>query len=180
MKRSLLFATAGAMLLSLSACEKEAATTPPAADAKICDSTMASWWFDATGAGGLTGARTGNLPLTNPSQSDGTYKSAECRVFSEGKEVASYKAELTTKAKIHNWNLSLEGYPAAGKFTVAGGTGGVEPNTGEDVGRAVWTCKTTVLQVELVKPKDKDSRDDLVKSLAQRVAEIAGCPGPAA
>jgi len=177
MKRSLLFATAGAMLLSLSACEKEAAP-PPAADAKICDSTNASWWFDATGAAGLTGSRTGNLPLTNPTQSDGTYKSAECRVFSDGKEVASFKAELTTKIKAHNWDVSLKGYPEAGKFTAAGGAGGVEANTGEDVGRAAWLCKTTILQVELFKPKDKDSRDDLVKSLAQHLAEVAGCPGP--
>jgi hypothetical protein len=176
MKRGILIATAGALLLSLSACEKEA--TPPAADAKLCESTMASWWFDATGAGGLTGVKTGILPLTNPTQQDGSYKTAECRVMSDAKEVASFRAELASKEAAANWHASLKRYPEAGKFTVAGGTGGVEPNTGEDVGRAWWACKTTVLRVELYKPKDKKARDDLVKALAQHIAGVTGCPGP--
>lgn len=178
MRRSLLFAATGALLLSLSACgDKEAA--PPAADAQICGKTMATWWFDATGAPDLQGVSKGNVPLTNPGQTDGTYKSAECRVFSEGKEVANFRAELTTKIKIQGTNGSIAKYPDAGKFTVADGSGAVEPETG-DVGRAWWTCKTTILKVELFAPKDKDSRDQLVKDLAQHIAPIAGCPGPAA
>ncbi|TCC64329.1 hypothetical protein E0H73_07930 [Kribbella pittospori] len=177
MHRSLLFAAAGVLLLGLSACDKEAA--PPAADAKICGDTMASWWFDATGAPALTGARDGNLPLTNPGQTDATFKAGECHVFSEGKEVGRFRAELTTKDSMTNANASFRDYPAAGKFTVADGSGVVEPNTGDDVGRAWWTCKTTLLRVELYKPKDKDSRDELVKSLAQHIAPVVGCPGPA-
>jgi len=175
MRRSALFVAVGGLLLGLCACEKEAA--PPAADAKLCDVTMASWWFDATGAPALTGVRDGSLPLTNPTQSDGTYKRAECTVFSEGKEVASFTAELTTKIKAQGANGTIRKYPDAGKFTVAGGSGGVEPNTG-DVGRARWLCKTSVLRVELVKPKDSDSRDELVKNLAQQIAPLVGCPGP--
>jgi hypothetical protein len=141
---------------------------------------MASWWFDATGAGGLTGVRTGILPLTNPTQTDSTFKSASCSVVTDGKEVANFKAELASKESAHNTGVSLRECPEAGKFTVADGTGCVYPNTGEDFGRAVWLCKTTVLRVDLLKPKDKESRDSLLKTLAQRVAEVAGCPGPAA
>ena len=176
MHRSLLLVVAGTLVLGLTACEKEAA--PPAADAKICGVTPASWWFDATGAAGLTGTRDGTLPLTNPTQSDATYKSAECRVFSEGKEVGSFRAELTTKDSIKDANGSFRNYPAAGKFTVAGGSGVVEPTKGDDATRAWWTCKTTLLRVQLTKPKDKDSRDQLVKDLAQQIAETVGCPGP--
>jgi hypothetical protein len=139
---------------------------------------MASWWFDATGAPGLVGTLDGSkLPLTNPTQSDASFAQATCRVFSEGKEVGSFKAELATSERARNAAASLAKDPAEGKFTVAGGAGSVEPNSG-DVGRAWWTCKSTILQVELLKPKDKDSRDALVKNLAQHVAEVAGCPGP--
>ncbi len=177
MNRSLLLAAGGTLLLGLTACEKEAAA-PPAADAKICGATMASWWFDAAGGAGLTGVLDGSkLPLTNPTQSDASFARSECKVFSEGKQIGSFKAELKTSEDAVNAAASIAKYPAEGKFSAAGGTGAVEPSTG-DVGRAWWTCKTTVLQVELSKPKDTDSRDDLVKTLAQHIADVTGCPGP--
>jgi hypothetical protein len=176
MKRTLLLASAGAVLLSPSACDNE--VTPPATDAKICESTPASWWFDATGAGELTGSRTGELPLRNPGQTDVTFRKAECEVRSDGKRVASFRAELVIKENASNWHKSVERYPEATKFAIAGGVGGVQQDPNQDFGRAVWVCKTTVLQVELYKPKDKKSRDDLVKALAQHIAEVTGCPGP--
>ncbi|MFI6828090.1 hypothetical protein ACIBG5_13380 [Kribbella sp. NPDC050241] len=48
---------AAVLLLGLTACEQEA--QPPSADAKICGVTMASWWFDASGAPGLVGTISG-------------------------------------------------------------------------------------------------------------------------
>ena len=176
MNRSFLLAVAGTLLLGLTACEKEVA--PPAADAKICRGTAASWWFDATGAPGLTGVLDGSqLPLTNPGQTDGSFARSECRVFSEGKQVGSYKAELVTSEDALNTAAQIAKDPAEGKFTAGGGAGAVEAGTG-DVGRAWWTCKITRLQVELSKPKDKKARDDLLRALAQRIAEVTGCPGP--
>ncbi|HEY0618268.1 MAG TPA: hypothetical protein VGD15_11780 [Kribbella sp.] len=176
MRRCLPFVAVGALLLSLSACESEA--KPPAADAKICEWTVASWWFDATGAPELTGLGSGDLPLRNPGQTDSTFRSATCEVRSEGKEVANFRAELVIKVNAHNTGVSLRECPDANKLTVAGGTGCVYPSTGEDFGRAVWLCKTSVLRVDLLKPKDKDSRDNLLKTLAQHIAAVTGCPGP--
>ncbi len=178
MNRSLLLAAAGSLVLGLTACEKEAAA-PPAADAKICGATNASWWYDAAEAPGLTGALDGSkLPLTNPTQTDASFERSECKVFSEGKQIGSYKAELVTSEDAVNAAASIAKYPAEGKFSVGGGEGAVEPDTG-DVGRAWWICKTTRLQVELSKPKEGGSRDALVKSLTQQIAEVTGCPGPA-
>jgi phenylpyruvate tautomerase PptA (4-oxalocrotonate tautomerase family) len=34
------------------------------------------------------------------------------------------------------------------------------------------------LHVELLKPRDKKTRADLVKALAQHIADVTGCPGP--
>jgi len=176
MNRALLLAVAGTTLLGLTACQKE--VEPPSADARICGATMATWWFDATGAAGLTGALDGSkLPLVNPGQTDGTFARSECRVFSEGRQIGSFKAELVTSEDALNTAGQIAKDPADGKFTVGGGDGAVEADTG-DVGRAWWTCKTTRLQVELSKPKKGASRNDLIKTLAQHIAEITGCPGP--
>jgi hypothetical protein len=176
MGRCLPFVAVGALLLSLSACESEA--KPPAADAKVCDSTMAFWWHDATGAPKLTGSRTGSLPLKNPEQTEDTFRAAECDVRSDGKRVASFRAELALKVNAYNLGVSLRECPEARKFAVADGTGCVQQDTDDGVGRAQWLCKTTILHVELLKPRDKKTRADLVKALARHIADVTGCPGP--
>jgi hypothetical protein len=176
MRRCLPFVAVGALLLSLSACESEA--KPPATDAKICDSTMASWWYDASGAPKLTGSRTGSLPLKNPEQKEDTFRAAECDVRSDGKRVASFRAELALKVNAYNLGVSLRECPEARKFAVAGGTGCVQQDTDDGVGRALWLCKTTILHVELLKPRDQKTRADLVKALARHIADVTGCPGP--
>jgi hypothetical protein len=174
MNRSLLLASV--LLLGLSGCEKEA--SPPAADATICGATMASWWYDATAAGTLTGMLDGQkLPLKDPTQ---LYAHSTCTVFSEGKSIGGFKAELTSGREALNVAAQIEEYPADGRFTAAGGTGAIEPTSEDitDITRALWACKSTVLEVELGKPKDKESRTELVKTLAQKIAEVTGCPGP--
>jgi hypothetical protein len=176
MNRGLLLASAGVLLLGAAGCGKDA--DPPAADARICGATMASWWYDATGGGTLTGMLDGQkLPLNDPSR---LYAHSTCTVFSEGKSVATFKAELTTDDKVLNAAASIKGYPDDGKFTAAGGAGAVEPTSADvtDITRAVWTCKSTVLLVEVSKPKDQESRTELVKNLAQKIAEVTGCAGP--
>jgi hypothetical protein len=175
MNRSLLLASASVLLLGVTACDEDAA--PPAADAKICGATMASWWFDATGAGTLTGMLDGQkLPLNDPAR---LYAHSTCTVFSEGKSIGSFKAELTTSDEVLNTAAQIERRPADRKFTAAGGTGAVdEDQTGEGVITAWWTCKSTVLSVEVSKVKNKDSGSDLVKNLAQKIAEVTGCSGP--
>src|SRR3954453_11040491 len=54
MRRFALLAVAPLLILA-GACDsdKPASTTPPAAGAKLCDVTDASWWYDATGASDL-------------------------------------------------------------------------------------------------------------------------------
>jgi hypothetical protein len=179
MNRSLVLAAAGVLLLGPAGCGEDA--DPPAADARICGATMASWWYDATGAGTLTGMLDGQkLPLTNPSQSDATFAHSTSTVFSEGKSIAGFKAELTTGDEVLNTAASIKTYPAEGQFTAAGGAGAIEPTSPDvtDITRAWWTCKSTVLSVEVSKPKDQDSREELVKDLARKIAEVTGCPGP--
>jgi hypothetical protein len=175
MKRSLLLASSGMLLLGLTACEQDAA--PPAADAKICGATMASWWYDATGGGTLTGTLDGQkLPLAGAAK---LYTHSTCTVFSEGKSIATVKAELTTPDEVLNTAGQIAKRPEDRRFTAAGGTGAVDDDpTGGDVITAWWTCKSTVLSVEVSKTKEKESRIALVKTLAQEIAGVTGCAGP--
>jgi hypothetical protein len=161
------------LLLGLTACEKEA--EPPAADAKICGVTMASWWFDATGAPGLVGTMSGaQLPIEYPADPGLGLPRAECRVFSEGKQIGDFTVRLRDSAAADNVAGQVESRPKEQRFTAAGGQGAVD-ETGDGV-TGSWVCKTTVLYVELTEPKDKDTRLDLMKPLAQHLAGIAGCP----
>lgn len=178
MNRSVLLASAGVLLLGLIGCGNDA--DPPAADAKICGATMASWWYDATGGGTLTGMLDGQkLPLTNPTQSDVSYAKSSCTVFSDGTSIGGYTAELSTGNEVLNSAAQIERRPADRKFTAAGGTGAVDGDpTGGNIITVWWTYKSTLLSVEVTKTKDEETRIELVKTLAQRVAEVTGCPGP--
>jgi hypothetical protein len=169
------------LLLAMGGCDSDepAETTPPAAGAKLCDVTDASWWYDATGAGGLTGVLDGEpLPLTNPSQSPTSDARAECRVIADGKQIGSFVAELTTADEVVNTAQNIAKDPAENQFEALGNKGGVEPQQDGDRRRAWWTCGSTLLKVELIHPKDADQSVELTKALAQRVAGVVGCPGP--
>jgi len=169
------------LVLVVGACDSDEPTdaTPPAAGAKLCDVTDASWWYDATGAGGLTGVLTGDkLPLTNPTLSPTPDTQAECKALGDGKEVAGFVAEATTADEVINTAQNIVKYPAEGQFVVQGNKGAVEPPQEGDLLRAWWTCGSTLLKVELIHPKDKKQGVELTKTLAQRVAGVVGCPGP--
>jgi hypothetical protein len=176
MRRPLALAAAAAMVAGAAACSAKA--TPPAADAKLCGVTMASWWFDATGADKLVGSVDGEkLPLTNPTPGRVSFARSECRVFSDGKEVGNFTAELTTDIKVRSAATSIAGYPAGNRFSVAGGDGGVRPpGAGDDNTVAGWTCGSNLLQLKLLRVNDEKKRVELTKTLAERVAGVAGCP----
>ena len=158
--------------------DEPADTNPPAAGAKLCDVTDASWWFDATGAGGLTGALTGDkLPLTNPNPSATPDARAECKALGGGKEVGSFVAELTSADEILENARAIAADPAENQFEAAGNKGAVKPPDGDRT-EAWWTCGSTLLKVELIHPKNKDQAVELTKALAQQVAGVVGCPGP--
>lgn len=178
MRRPLMLAAALTMVVATAACGSEA--TPPAADAKLCGVTMASWWFDATGADKLSGSVDGaKLPLSNPTPGTISYARSECRVFSDGKEVGSFTAELTTADEIKSAATSIAGYPAENRLSAAGGNGGVRPPlSGEDATNAGWTCGSNLLQLKLTRAKDSNKRVELTKALTEQVAGVAGCPPP--
>jgi hypothetical protein len=168
------------LVLVTGACDsdKPADTTPPAAGAKLCDVTDASWWYDATGAGGLTGASSGaKLPLTNPSQSPTPDARAECKVLGGGKEVGSFVAELTTADEIVENARAIAKDPAEDQFEAQGNKGSSR-SVPDGRAEAWWTCGSTLLKVELIHPKNKDQAVELAKNLAQHVAGVVGCPGP--
>ena len=169
------------LVMAIGGCDsgKPADTKPPAAGARLCDVTDASWWYDATGAGGLTGMLSGDpLPLTNPSQSHSSVTRAECKVFADGKQVGGFVAELTSDDEVINTAQQIAKDPAENQFEVLGHKGGVEPGQSENLRRAWWTCGVTLLKVELIHPKDQNQVVQLTKDLAQHVAGVVGCPGP--
>lgn len=135
---------------------------------------MASWWFDATGAPGLVGTMSGaKLPLEYPADPGLGLPRAECRVFSDGKQIGDFTVRLRDSVAADNALGAVQSRPDDVRFTAAGGEGAVNETDGVT---ASWVCKTTVLSVELTKPKDKDTRVQLMKPLAQHLAGIAGCP----
>jgi hypothetical protein len=179
MRRVALLAIAP-LVLGMSACDsdKPTDTTPPAAGAKLCDVTEAGWWFDATGAGGLTGAVDGvKLPLTNPTQNPISTDRAECKVFADGKEVGRFVAELTSADEVIGNAKNIAKRSAEEQFDALGNKGAVT-STAEGKGEAWWTCGSTLLQVHLIHGKDDGQLLNLTKTLAQHVAGVVGCPGP--
>lgn len=160
------------LLIAATACGEDEAKPPPPG-AKLCGATMASWWFDATGANDLSGRLTGGLPLANPTQTE----NAVCRVSSGGKLVGAFAAEVTTADRVINSAAQIADRPADSRFTVAGGKGMAEP-TNDGGAEAWWTCKNTLLNVEVHRPKDVKKRVELTKTLGARVAAVVGCPGP--
>ncbi|MFD5074333.1 hypothetical protein [Streptomyces sp. NPDC058371] len=166
------------LLLASTACSNEKAEPPPPG-AKLCGVTMASWWYDATGANDLSGKLTGDgLPLTNPDQSEYSTHTAVCSVSSGGKRVGSFRAEVATADKVMNAAGQIAERPAKNRFAVAGGTGMVDENLNDDGAEAWWTCKSALLNVSLQRPKDVKKRAELAKALGKRVAGVVGCPGP--
>jgi hypothetical protein len=169
-----------ALLLAVGGCDSDepADNTPPATGAKLCDVTDATWWYDATGAGGLTGVLDGDpLPLTNPSQSATSDAKAECKAMAGGKQVGGFVAELTTADEVVNSAMNIAKDPAENQFDAVGNKGSVRAVAGGAI-EAWWTCGSTLLKVDLIHPKSGEQAIQLAKTLAQRVAGVVGCPGP--
>ncbi|MET9671188.1 hypothetical protein ABZY19_38730 [Streptomyces sp. NPDC006475] len=166
------------LLLTATACAEEDAK-PPSPEARLCGVTMASWWFDATGAGDLSGRLRGGLPLPKPTQTEHTTATARCFVYSGDEQVGRFLAEVPPADRVVNAAAQLAERPVDRRFTAAGGKGAVDPDQDDDGTEAWWTCKSALLHLEVLRPRDADKRIELTKDLAGRVAAVVGCPAPA-
>lgn len=174
MRRSALFLMVP-LVAGLAGCGSD---EPPAAGAKLCAVTDASWWYDATGAGDLKGVIDGpRLPLKNSVAGRSMFQRSDCRVFSDDKVVGRYQVGTKLTNRIENLTAQIARSSPDDRFSVAGGVGMVVREESESDGTvALWTCGSAVLEVSLLRPKDEKRRVELAKTLAQRVAPLVGCP----
>lgn len=157
------------LLVAATACGGQ--PEPPPAAAKLCGATMASWWFDAVGAGDLSSQWDGvHLPMR-----PNLYNRASCGVKSGDKWIGRYLTEVSDADNINKTAGQIAKRPANMRFTAAGGNGSVDL---DDDGRGVevwWTCKSVKLNVGLYRTSDDKNRLELAKTLASRLASAVGC-----
>ena len=147
----------------------------------LCGDMPAAWFAEATGEKGLESSvevergSTQSLPLRWDAQHPFEASDIKCRVMNGDDELVEFSAELRPADELGFYQETVNGAPAANRFTAAGGNGSLLAAGPEVVKVDVfWLCGSSSVGLTIRKFAS-DDRAGIAKQLTTRIAERVGC-----